>query len=365
VKHLLLVGAGHAHIEVVRRWAQAPLPDCTLGVIDPNPRPVYSGMVPGFVAGEYRRDELEFDLESLCRRAGARYLQAAALRVDAPARSGEIGSAEPLAYDVASIDIGSRVAGAEGFADSRLVLPSRPIARLVSGVNGLVSRARIAPRFHVHVVGGGAGGVELAFCLEARLRHEGVRARVSIVSQEHRLLADGATSRSRAIARAARARGIESLLSARVRRVLSDGLELEDGQKLSSDAVLWVTGAAAHPLAAESGLPVDARGFVETTPTLEVRDRGDLFAVGDCANLAGTQRAGVYAVRSAPVLDHNLRARLAGRTLRAYRPQRDFLSILNLGDGIAVGSKWGITLSGRWMLRVKDRIDRSFMEKYR
>jgi selenide,water dikinase len=257
------------------------------------------------------------------------------------------------------------VAGAERAARSELVLSSRPIPKLVAGVDGLLARARSAPRFAVHVVGAGAGGVEIAFCLEARLRRLGARAELTLVTAESRLLAEAAPSQSRAITRAARARGIGSRLDTRVREVSSDGLQLETGELLPSDAVLWVTGPAAHAFAVESKLPVDARGFIETTPTLQVRGHEDLFAVGDCASLAGTKRAGVYAVRSAPFLDDNLRTRLGGGALRAYRPQRDFLSLLNLGDGTAVGTKWGATLSGHWVLWIKDRIDRSFMEKYR
>ena len=124
-------------------------------------------------------------------------------------------------------------------------------------------------------------------------------------------------------------------------------------------------GPAAHPLLRESGLPVDARGFVRVRPTFQVEGSDRLFAVGDCASLAGMKKAGVYAVRGGPILAENLRRLSDGRALSIYRPQRQFLSLLNLGDGTAIGVWRGIGFEGRWVMRLKDRIDRRFVERYR
>ena len=109
---------------------------------------------------------------------------------------------------------------------------------------------------------------------------------------------------------------------------------------------------------------MDERGFIRTGPTLQVEGCDHLFAAGDCANLPGARKAGVYAVRAAPVLDANLRATLSGARLERFAPQDDFLSLINLGDGSAIGTKWGLTLKGRAIMNLKDRIDRAFMEKY-
>ena len=142
-------------------------------------------------------------------------------------------------------------------------------------------------------------------------------------------------------------------------------VQLDGGRELATDVILWVTGPASQPLGARSRLPVDARGFVEIEDSFQVRGWPDLFAVGDCASLPGMAKAGVYAVRAAPLLDHNLRARLEGRSLRRYQPQSDFLSLLNLGDGSALGVKWGLVVRGRLVMRLKDRIDRAFVARYR
>ena len=126
-----------------------------------------------------------------------------------------------------------------------------------------------------------------------------------------------------------------------------------------------MAGPASQPLGARSGLQVDARGFIELEDPFQVRGRPDLFAAGDCASLPGMAKAGVYALRARPLLDHNLRARLEDGSRRHYQPQADFLSLLNLGDGTAHVARWGRAVRGRVVMWLKDRIDRAFMARYR
>ena len=86
IRHdLVLVGGGHTHIQVLKRWAMAPVPGARLTLVVDRPIAVYSGMVPGFVAGQYSRDALEIDVRPLALRAGARCIVAPATGVD-PAR---------------------------------------------------------------------------------------------------------------------------------------------------------------------------------------------------------------------------------------------------------------------------------------
>jgi selenide,water dikinase len=172
---------------------------------------------------------------------------------------------------------------------------------------------------------------------------------------------------SRRVRRAAERRGIGVCSGVRVASVEKDAVYLEGGERLACDWVVWATGAASHAWLAEAPLPHDAAGFVRVEPTLQVVGHPDLFAVGDCAALAGrpwVRKAGVYAVRQGPALDANLRARLRGARLRPHRPQRDFLALLNLGRGEALGAKWGAALEGRWVWRWKDRIDRRFVRRF-
>jgi selenide,water dikinase len=167
-------------------------------------------------------------------------------------------------------------------------------------------------------------------------------------------------------------RGVVIRCNVRVVEIEEDAVHLArspDGEpeRISSDLVVWATGAAAHRFMAESPLPTNDDGFVAVRSTLQVVGHDDLFAAGDCAALVDhpwVPRAGVYAVREGPFVDHNLRAHLQGGSLRSYRPQRDFLTLLNFGEGRALGAKWGRAFQGGAVWKLKDRIDRRFMRRF-
>lgn len=361
-REVVLVGGGHAHIEVIRRYGGAPIPDTQLTVVDRNPFPVYSGMVPGFVAGQYQQTELEIDLRALCDKSGVRFEEGNVSKVERDSLS--LDSGQSIPFDVASIDIGSTVAGTDCPGVQEFALASRPIATLVAEVEKVLES--VDSKAPVHVVGGGAGGVELAFCVDARLRKiQPEETPVALVTSDSAVLASSPSAIRARVERALERRGIEVLRNSPVSEVSRDSLIISDGRTRATSATLWVTGPAAHPLGRASALPTDGRGFIRIEPTFQVIGRDNLFAVGDCASLPGMRKAGVFAVRAGPILEENVRALLRGAPLRVYQPQHDFLSLLNLGDGTAIGSKFGVVAAGRWVMRLKDRIDRSFMEKYR
>ncbi|HVS12977.1 MAG TPA: selenide, water dikinase SelD [Thermoanaerobaculia bacterium] len=365
---LVLVGGGHTHVQVLRSLAMEPVPARLTVVLD-TPVAIYSGMTPGLVAGDYRASELEIDVVPLARLARARVVLAAAVGVEPHHRRILLEGRPPLAYDVASFDIGSTVAQADLPGVREHAIPTRPISALVHRVDEVVDAARAhrAERaFRVVVVGAGAGGVELAFTLEHRLRCvTGRPPEVLMIHASERPMSSYPERLSRRIASRARERGIV-VERATVKAVAGGAVQLDDGSTRPFDALVWVTGAIAHPVFESSGLQLDGRGFVLIRPTLQVLGHDELFAAGDCASLASdpSPKAGVYAVRQGPYLTHNLRALLDGRPLRRYRPQSDFLTLLNLGGGAALGTKWGLVFEGRWVMRLKDRIDRAFMRRF-
>lgn len=341
-----------------------PAVDATL-VVD-TPIAVYSGMAPGLVAGQYRRHDLEIDAVPLARRAGVRVVLAPCIGVEAAARRLLVEGRESLPFDLASFDVGSTVAALDLPGVREHAVPTRPINRLAAAVEGRLE-ALTGQRPSVVVVGSGAGGIELAFCIDARLRSWGLEPTTTIVEAGDGILPGYHPSLARRIEAAARGRGIETIFGAEVTAVEQRSVRLEDGERLDADLTFWVTGAAALPIFRDSDLPLDDGGFVRTWSTLQVEGHDHIFAVGDCATLTDhpeRARAGVYAVRMGPYLIDNLERLIAGRSLRRYKPQTDFLALLNLGDGTAVGAKWKRTFEGRWVMRLKDRIDRKFMERF-
>ncbi|HZV95659.1 MAG TPA: selenide, water dikinase SelD [Candidatus Nitrosocosmicus sp.] len=369
IRHdLVLVGGGHAHVQVLRAWAMRPLPGIRLTVVVDRPTAVYSGMVPGFVAGQYRRDELEIDVRPLALRAGARFIVTPAVGLDPRERLIHLEGRPPIRYDTAAFDVGSTVAGLALPGVREHALATRPIGRFVEHVEALLARARERGRCRLVAVGAGAGGVELAFAFRARLEREGVRdASVLLLESGSRVLPGYPAGATRRVEANARARGIEIRLGAKVAEARATELVLADGERIPFDELAWVAGAASLPLFHGAGVALDERGFVRVRRTLQLLAHEDIFAVGDCASLEGAEdlaKAGVYAVRQGPVLTANLRARLMGQPLEPYRPQRDFLSLLNLGDGRAIGSKWGASVEGASVFKLKDRIDRRFVDRF-
>ena len=364
MRDLVLVGGGHAHVLVLEAFAARPPGGARITLVSDAPVALYSGMLPAVLAGELPPRALEIDLARLAARAGARLVTTAATRVDAAARRIELAGAEPLAYDVASLDVGSAVAGLELPGVAAQAVPTRPLAGFLERVAQRLAAATAPLR--CAVVGGSAGGVELAFALHARLARESRHAGVTIVERASRLLRDRAPRVGERLAALARARGLVLRLGARVEGAEPGRLLLAGGPALPFDLLLWAAGAAPPRLLADSPLPKDERGFVRVAASLAVEGCPGLFAAGDAASLpgAGVAKSGVHAVREAPLLARNLRAALSGSALRPYRPQRDFLAILNLGDGRALATKWGLTLTGGWVRRWKARLDADFVARF-
>ena len=359
---LALVGGGHAHIEVIRRFREQPLPGVRLQVFDTTPQAIYSGMLPGFIAGMYERDELEIDLEALCAHPQIEFVPEAVSRIDAGGRQLHFASRPAVEFDLASIDIGSTLSGIDFPGVRDFALTSRPISGLLSRIEGALEGTSDAP---IHIVGAGAGGVEIAFCIDARLRAaRSPVPEITLVTEASSVLHSASRALRRKVERNLERRGIRVLAGSSATAIRPGAIDFADGSSQDSALAVWVTGPAAHPLVTTSNLARDARGFARIRPTLQIEGHDDLFAVGDCASLPGMSKAGVYAVRSAPLLDHNLRAHLAGAALRTYTPQRDFLSLLNLGNGRAIGAKWGVALEGHLLMQLKHRIDRRFVARY-
>ena len=370
-REVILVGGGHSHVQVLESFSGQPLDSARVTVVVDKPIAVYSGMVPGFVAGQYKERELEIDVPQLCKWAGVECLVQPVELVDAANRQMVLLGGERLSYDLASINVGSTVAGLDLPGIREFAIPTRPISELILRTESVIDSARSRTEdrpFRVVVVGGGAGGVELAFTFLERLRSVGCRSlETHLINAGPRILEGYPAGLARRAQREAAKKGIEIHCNRRVQSARSHEVVLDNGDTWPCDALLWVTGAISHALLRNSNLPTERRGFVETRSTLQVLGHDDLFAVGDCGTLIdfpSTPKAGVYAVRQGPVLTHNLRAAIAGEPLRQYTPQKDFLTLLNLGDGTALGAKKGLSFHGRWVMKLKDSIDRKFMQRF-
>jgi selenide,water dikinase len=365
---LVLAGLGHAHLFVLEAARQGHLPPCEVVVCTGEREHPYSGMVPGWVGGRYRREELAIPVAALVAQAGATLRPHHVVGVDRTTREVLLtdGSHEP--YDLCSIATGSMPSGLHLPGVREHAFPLKPL----SGVVEVMSRAAelaAAGTGKVVMVGGGGAGVEVACNLATRLRQLNHRHGVSItiVSRDPRPAMDRSPATQRLVERALARQGIRFLGAQDVQGVDASSVQLAT-ESLPSDLTIWATGAAAPAWFAATGLPRDERGFLLVNGALQSLGDDQVLAAGDAATPAdarGTPKAGVYAVRMGPRLVGTLRALLSGQTPdRSWRPQRRFLALLSTGDDRAIASWGAFAVEGRWAMTLKDRIDRRFLERF-
>lgn len=357
VRDLVLIGGGHAHALVLRKWAMRPQPGVQLTLINPAPVAAYTGMLPGVVAGHYPRDAAMIDLVRLCRFAGARLILGAVGHIDPHLRQVHVPGRPALRYDVASLDVGV-MAGPATIPGLEHAVPARPLDQFLTGWQAHLGRAE--PLAQIVIIGGGVAGVELALAAAHRLHDRRpvitvLEAGTALRALPHRA---GALMRQALIAA-----GITLHERAVIDAITKDAVVLSDGTSLPSDLTIAVAGAKPHGWLANCGLAM-TNGFVNVGPTLQTSDPA-IFAAGDCAHLSHAPRpkAGVYAVRAAPVLHDNLRNALSGKPLRAYHPQGDYLKLISLGTKTALLDRNRVSFAHPALWRWKDRIDGRFVAK--
>ena len=373
LKDLVLIGGGHSHVIVLRRFGMRPMPGVRLTVVSRDVHAPYSGMLPGLIAGHYAFDDVHIDLGPLTRFAGARLFHDAVVGLDLANRKVLCRDRPPVAYDVVSIDIGATPALAVAGSREHAV-PVKPISRLVARWERLKERVRASDRrLRVGVVGAGAAGVELTLAIQHALRRRGTHDGGDAEAPEFHLFSatDGILPTHNRLVRGTfervlRERRVQVHLGSRVTRVEDGRLEVANGAVFELDEVVWATEAGAQDWPRASGLDADARGFIRVDATLQSTSHPGVFAAGDIAAVVPhpREKAGVFAVRQGPPLEANLRRALRGETLRPFIPQRKFLSLISTGDRYAVASRGTWSLEGAWVWRWKDRIDRRFMRKF-
>jgi selenide,water dikinase len=369
---VILVGAGNAHLVFVRRWKMRPLPGVAVTLVNAGPTIPYSAMVPGHIAGEYTEDDVTIDLVAFCAAAGVRLITEPVAGIDPASRQIHFESRPPLGYEILSLGIGSVPTPPPGTVESDWSLRLRPVGRLVRKLNDLDPRLKqsghgvTGSQFRFAVVGGGASGCELALAIRKRFAgHAGFE--MTLLHAGERVLPQFNSGAADRIERRLRDAGIAVRLQSRVTGFDGSHLPLESGERLACDAVLWATDPAPPSLLRDTGLSLDPAGYLLVEKTLQSVSRPEVFGTGDCVAFPAypdLPRNGVMAVREGRVLYDNVAASIRGRPLRDFQPQSLTLSILNTANGSAIATYGRVAKAGRWARRLKDRIDRRWMERF-
>ncbi len=372
-RDIVLIGAGHTNMHIVRMWKMAPIPDARLTLISPFSRATYSGMLPGTLAGLYKPEEMEIDLFRFAAPMGIRVIIDEVVSLDPDRRRVKFATRPEIRFDVASVGIGSVPAGFDQWSDSAAFLPIKPMATFCDRLEARLQQLQKADTekgksipLKAVVVGGGAAGVEVTLCLEARLRSQNLNVQTTLVDSGESVLRGYLPGTIRKVTDHFAARQIEVCSKVRVKNVTDATVELSNGQPLEADIVVWATGATPPPLIENIPLAKGDDGFLAIRNTLQTTDDKPVFAAGDSATLVNSpvRKSGVYAVREGPFLWTNLKRFLSGQQLTSYAPQPGFLSLLADGQGGSFLDYKGVSAHGRWAWHLKDHIDRKFMRMY-
>lgn len=372
-RDIVLVGGGHSHVDVLKRFGMKPEPGVRLTLIARDMLTPYSGMIPGYIAGHYSQAEAHIDLRPLAAFASARLIHAPATGIDLDENQIHVAGRPPVSFDFLSIDTGStpetfNIEGAEH------ALPVKPIDKFLDTYHALTERLRAHfGVFRLTVIGGGAGGVELVLALSHRLRSAAPELgkqpedfTFTLIEADDALLPSYNAAARRKMTRALAARGIDVRTGAMATQIDKTSVELSDGTRVPSDQTILVTSAGPPKWLGDTPLERDPRGFIRVDDDLRSTSHSNVFAAGDAAAMTNHDlpKAGVYAVRQGPFLAENLRRAATDKPLRPHKPQGQTLALITTGEKYAIAARGPFSLEGEWVWRWKDWIDRRWMLKY-
>lgn len=359
---LVLVGGGHAHLAVLESLAKKAIAGLRCCLITPSPLSIYSGMLPGWMAGFFSDDEIQIDVSALAKAAGITLLLDEAVGLETDRKCLKLRSGGTIGYDKLSLATGGETDLSHLASLGDRLLAAKPVDKFFSCWPLMKNNASTTANYCIAIVGGGAAGCELALAARAAIRE---KPTVILVSGENGILS-GFPLRIRRLMEA-------SLQAANVTLAqyeaagAPDGLLLADGPALSCDAVIAATGTRPPTWLSKSGLALSPEGYVIVDAAMRSVSNDDIFAAGDITVRLDRpmERSGVHAVKSGPVLAHNLRAQFEELPLRVYQPRRQSLYILSTANEKAVLSWRGFSFGGKLAWRIKKAIDQSFIDRFR
>lgn len=370
----MLIGGGHSHLSVLKMFGMKPLPGVRVTLICKDVMTPYSGMLPGLVAGHYSFEEAHVDLNQLARFAGARFYNDRVVELDLANQRVICADRPPVVFDLASINVGSAPVTADIPGAAENVIPVKPVDRFLAQWEKIrASVLEQGGKARIGVVGGGAAGVEMTLAMQYRLQRllaaDGLNAEgleFHLLTESEEILSTHNRRVRTKYRRVLDERGVNVYTGRRVVAVEPELLKCDNDFELSLDHIFWMTWAGAAGWVAKSGLDADEEGFIRVNDYLQSTSHPAIFAAGDIASMVNHPRpkAGVFAVRQGPPLAENLRRMLLDRPLRAFVPQKQFLSLISTGDRYAVASRSNWAREGEAIWKWKDWIDRRFMAKF-
>lgn len=364
-QHLVLVGAGHAHMLTLANLRYFIDKGHRVTVVGPSAYQYYSGMGPGMLGKIYTPQAIRFRTQHMAEKNGAAFLLDKVVRIDPDKKTITLESGEQTRYDVISFNIGSHVPCPPTEGNDSDIFTVKPVEGLLAAQRRLLELGAVKD-FNLGIVGGGPSSAEIAGNVHRLLQdHAQYQAQITIFSGEPLMAQFPQAVRSRVINSLTR-RSIHIVEEDTVTSITDKELLLASGRRAKLDFLFIATGVKPAPIFTSSGLPTGPDGGLLVNDYLQSTAHPDIFGGGDCIYFQNRplDKVGVYAVRQNPVLLHNLQAHLEEEPVTPFEPGGDYLLVFNMGDGTGVLRKRKLVLNGRLAFRIKDWIDRKFMKTF-
>ncbi len=375
IKKLLLLGAGHAHLRVLAHLATHHPADLDVTLVSPYPWHTHCGRVADVMAGRCPAAEGQIAIEPLVRAAHARWVQGRCTGLDVSTRTVQLAAAggakdvpAQLGYDWLSVNTGAMIdrqrldASMPGASGRALIV--RPMEAFVALWPQVLDMARSGKPLSIVVIGAGMGGLELLFAVHERLQREGLpQFSLSLLTGGGDIAPGVAPGVRQRLHRRLKALNVTVLREA-CTGVQSGAVQLGSGATLACDVPLLAIGSHAPPWLQASGLALAPSGHLLVNAQLQSTSHPNVFATGDVAARAdGWPQPGNadQARRAGLPLAHNLLAAHAGQPLKAHRPPRRTLALLDIGQGRAIAHWGGLHTAGRWVAAWKRRRERDYI----
>ena len=370
-KELILVGGGHSHIEVLRRFRMRPELGVRVTLINPYPDAQYSGMLPGLIAGHYSDEDTNLDLFKLSQACGSRFIEDKVIGLDPDEKIVLCAKRGEISFDVLSINIGSQSPTPKNL-EIKHGLGVKPIQTFQNRLQDALDKITIEGRpKRIAVVGAGAAGVEVILATKHRL--EGLSNETRPLSHSYFLVSSGKSilseqsSKTRQICeKELKKNRITLVPDFLVSSFERNTASTKDGRSITADIFLWATGAVGPAWLKSSDLGITEEGFIRVKANLESENFPNIFATGDIAHVRDHLRpkSGVFAVRQGPALTANLRRALQNKPLKDFKPQKRALAMISLGEKSAIATTQFFALKGSLVWKYKNFIDKRFIKKY-
>jgi NADH:ubiquinone reductase (H+-translocating) len=335
-------------------------------IVSPENFMLYASMLPEAASGTLDPRHVVVPLRMMC--PHAELVLGRAIAHDGPGRRVQVQTDEALfwiGYEELVVALGAipRTLPIPGLADHGLGFKDladainlrNHVLRRLEAASAAATPAHRLRELTFVFVGAGYAGVE-ALAELADLLHDALRFYPELrAERQHWVLVDAASKILPEIptrlgdyaADLLARRGIDIRVETTLEQVGPHSVRLSDGETILTHTLVWTTGARAHPLLSEFGLPLDERGRVRVDETLRVEGLQHVWALGDSArvpNLATPDHpdpaTSQHALRQARRLAKNLRGQE-----RPYR-YRMLGQVATLGRHKGVADVLGVLLRG-------------------